>query len=89
MAFVNNGRPDSSFLWDYFVHEAMKGKSKCTVIICDRKICGKELVGRFSLNLKSHLKVCHPDSYKQLEVKKIRHQNMFPKTFISQLYKVT
>ena len=64
------GRPRSSSVWNYFKYEKEKDKSVCQVKITkDEKevICGKELSGVYSSNMKKHLKMHHKEAFQKFE----------------------
>ena len=64
------GRPRKSSVWNYFKYEKEKDKCVCQVkIIKDEKeeICGKELSGVYSSNMKKHLKIHHKAAFEKFE----------------------
>ena len=65
------GRPRRSFVWDYFTYDLNRNKSVCQVEAATSlgSVCGHCLSGKFPTNLKSHLKSCHSNCYKELMAK--------------------
>ena len=64
------GRPRKSSVWNYFKYEKEKDKCVCQVKITkDEKevICGKELSGVYSSNMKKHLKMYHKADFHKFE----------------------
>ena len=62
------GRPKGG-IWDYFRYDEKEGQSECIVTSNSENefLCNKTLKGKFTTNLKSHLKQCHAEEYKKLE----------------------
>ena len=61
----HSGRKKSSPVWDYFKYDEASGKTVCQVKMND-KICETNFKGKFSTNLKAHLKTKHPQQYQEL-----------------------
>ena len=69
------GRTKKSSVWNYFKYNKERNKSICQVVVTRNKqsdICEAELSGMFASNLKKHLKIHHPDSYKKFEEEESR-----------------
>jgi len=62
------GRPKTSPVWDYFSYDESTKKSKCEVTtdIETKTKCGKTFSGKFSTNLKLHLKSSHQEAYDEV-----------------------
>lgn len=69
-------RPKKSPVWDYFLYDVTTDKSICQMEQLDsQSICEKSVAGKFTTNLKKHLKLAHPSDFddvvkKEEEVKK-------------------
>ena len=57
-AAVQSGRPKTSSVWDYFMYDVTLGKTVCQVDV-NGKHCEATFKGKFSTNLKAHLKSKH------------------------------
>ena len=64
------GRPKTSPVWEYFKYNGILGKTICQVNI-KGKLCEATFKGKFSTNLKAHLKGKHPSQYEELAQKEI------------------
>ena len=66
---MSAGRPKCG-VWKYFSYDKQTRKSICIVKVKqgqdDEDLCNKELKGKFTTNLKLHLKKEHFEEYKQL-----------------------
>ena len=65
------GHPRKSAVWDYFDYDQEKGSSRCK-ISCgsgEAKECGVIVNGKFTTNLKNHLRKHHPQKLKEVEEK--------------------
>ncbi|XP_065895985.1 E3 SUMO-protein ligase ZBED1-like [Dysidea avara] len=62
------GRPKTSPVWDYFSYDESAKKSKCEVItnVVTKTKCAKTFSGKFSTNLKLHLKSSHREAYDEV-----------------------
>ncbi|XP_065896068.1 E3 SUMO-protein ligase ZBED1-like [Dysidea avara] len=62
------GRPKTSPVWDYFSYDESAKKSKCEVItnVVTKTKCEKTFSGKFSTNLKLHLKSSHREAYDEV-----------------------
>ena len=65
MAASHSGRPKTSPVWDYFQFDSHSGKTICQVSVED-KICNAEFKGKYTTNLKVHLKSKHPHQHEEL-----------------------
>ena len=72
------GRPRKSLVWDYFIYDSTSNKSICQVsseassdteATSSASICGHRINGKFTTNLRSHLKSSHSNCYKELVTK--------------------
>ncbi len=64
------GRPRDSTVWEHFVYDEGKEKSVCQVRVGEEgSACGKEITGRYTTNLKAHLKHAHPTVYVEVQQK--------------------
>ena len=54
------GRPRQSPVWQHFEYDASKCKSICQVPVQGDRACSVEFSGKFTTNLKAHLKGAHP-----------------------------
>ena len=64
---LKGGRPRASSVWDYFDYfDEKRKKSICKVKVGDKESgsCGFELAGKFTTNMKQHLKTSHNTCYK-------------------------
>ena len=59
------GRKRDSDVWKNFEYLPDRNKSKCMVTVGENKICGFEVTGKNTTNLKSHLQNRHKDVYKE------------------------
>lgn len=57
-AAVQSGRPKTSSVWDYFMYDVTLGKTVYRVDV-NGKHCEATFKGKFSTNLKAHLKSKH------------------------------
>ena len=64
-AAVQPGRPNTSPVWDHFKYVVTLGKTVCQVDI-NGKYCEATFKGKFSTNLKAHLKSKHEQKYEEL-----------------------
>ena len=66
------GRPKKSPVWDYFSYNVATGKSICAVVTNKKTnaMCGKIISGKYSTNLKFHLKAMHREMYEDVLKKK-------------------
>ncbi len=48
-----SGRKKESAVWEFFNYDAVKDKSCCLAKCKDNKICGKEIAGKNSTNVKN------------------------------------
>jgi len=55
-----SGRKKESSVWDYFSHNAITNKCRCTVLDDKGDECGFEMAGKKTSNLKLHIKAKHP-----------------------------
>lgn len=62
------GRPKKSPVWDYFHYDQATGKSTCEIVTSKETnaVCGRAIAGKFSTNLKLHLKAMHIDIYRDV-----------------------
>ena len=68
--YTQVGHPRDSSVWDYFLYSEEKEKRICQVPVGEGgNICGKEIKGRHTTNLKSHLKHSHPIEHTQMQQK--------------------
>ena len=72
------GRPRKSLVWDYFTYDFSSNKSMCQVsseshsdaeATSPISVCGHRITGKFTTNLRSHLKKSHTNCYKELVTK--------------------
>ena len=54
------GRPRQSSIWQHFEYSASKCKSFCQVPVQGDRVRSEEFSGKFTTNLKAHLKGAHP-----------------------------
>ena len=54
------GRPRQSPVWQHFEYDATTCKSICQVPVQGDGVCSAEFSGKFTTNLKAHLKGAHP-----------------------------
>jgi len=59
------GRKRDSDVWKNFEYLPDRNKSKCMVTVGENKICGFEVTGKNTTNLKSHLQNRHKNVYKE------------------------
>jgi hypothetical protein len=80
------GRPKCG-IWKFFTYSESSNTSKCSVTIqndnSSEKICGKLLKGRYTTNLRKHLKSCHTQAYKELEAEEERKRETENKTVVT------
>ena len=60
------GRPRDNPVWDYFTYDAQSNKSMCQVEGEKGKICGQTVSGKYTTNVKSHLKKAHPSEFEEV-----------------------
>ena len=63
------GRPRESPVWDFFVYNKSENKSVCQVPLSEDTLCCKTFSGRFTSNLKHHLRVSHQEQFREVEKK--------------------
>ena len=65
------GCPRKSVVWDYFDYDQEKGRSRCKISYGsgEAKECGVIVNGKFTTNLKNHLRKHHPQKLKEVEEK--------------------
>ena len=63
------GKPRESPIWDFFIYSDMVKRSTCQVPLSDDKLCGRTFSGRFTSNLKHHLRSCHKEQFAEIEKK--------------------
>ena len=66
MASFSTGRPVESCAWKYFRYIQADNKTVC-IVNKDGIECGHSLNGKFTTNLKLHLKKCHTKEYSLFE----------------------
>ena len=64
-AAVQPGRSKTSPFWDYFKDDVTLGKTVCQIGV-NGKHCEATFKGKFSTNLKAHLKSKHGQEYEEL-----------------------
>ena len=65
---VQHGSPKTSPAWDYFKYDVTLGKTVCHIDI-NGEHCVSTFKGKFSTNLKVHLKSKHGQEYEELSQK--------------------
>ena len=70
---IKPGRPRTSPVWEHFVYDVSKDKSICQMCVVEGdadsaatlegRLCGVEVSGKYSTNLKAHLKAVHALTY--------------------------
>lgn len=63
------GKPRESPIWDFFIYSDTVKRSTCQVPLSDDKLCGRTFSGRFTSNLKHHLRSCHKEQFAEIEKK--------------------
>ena len=67
MAECNSiGRPKCS-IWNYFTYDDKEGTSICIVKDKEERLCKKTFKGKFTTNLKAHLRLEHADKFKEFQ----------------------
>ena len=65
----SSGRPRESPVWDYYIYNDVEKKSICQVPLNEEDLCGKSFSGRFTSNLKHHLRTNHKEQFAEVEKK--------------------
>jgi len=60
------GRPKYS-IWNYFTYDDKEGTSICIVKDKEERLCKKTFKGKYTTNLKAHLKLEHADKFEEFQ----------------------
>ena len=66
------GRPRDNPVWDYFTYDAQSNKSLCQVESESGKICGHAVSGKYTTNIKSHLRKAHLSEFDEVVLKEAK-----------------
>ena len=68
---AQSGHPRESLVWDYFIYDGEKHKSICQISFAQEGSppCNTEIAGKYTTNLKAHLKAKHPRELAELAKK--------------------
>ena len=71
---TQSGCPRESLVWDYFIYDGEKHKSICQIGFDQdgSPPCNTEISGKYTTNLKAHLKAKHPHELAELAKKRCR-----------------
>ena len=53
----------------FFIYSDTEKRSICQVPLSDDKLCGRTFSGKFTSNLKHHLRSCHKEQFAEIEKK--------------------
>jgi len=76
------GRKRESYVWTYFKYNDEKEKSICIVKNKNGEQCGKEMAGKNTSNLKTHLSRFHGSEYEKVTEEEKKMKTEKPKTEI-------
>ena len=73
---TQSGHPRESLVWDYFIYDGEKHKSICQISFAQEGSppCNTEIAGKYTTNLKAHLKAKHPRELAELVKMSGSHQ---------------